>query len=229
MEFSLENAIQRIAERTVDNSEELRKTRFQRRTEFTDLYGIPFTAQGDANNPAKFYISISPDLVYYLRFQFKLDIQPFTSTVSSGTRAAVVDVDPTSLRGTVNNNTVTITPNPHDHEVQPHSHEVVSGLTLTHTTADDFAVGIHGVDISPYLREQQGSWIHGEGLYPSNSLEDEDDFYDVLDVATVMHSEGKTADVEKILKPEFKTVEITSNAPFMATMYLYLKYSNMGR
>lgn len=233
MELPIENAIQRIAERTVDNSRELRKTRFQRRTEFTDLYGIPFTAQGDAHNPAEFYISVSPDLIYYLRFQFKLDIQPFTSTVSAGTRAAEVDVKARQLTAQTNEGSrnVTIAPNPHDHETEPHSHEVVSGLTLTHTTADDFRVKIHGVDITAYLMEQHGgSWISGEGLYPSEGTGlTDDDVYDILDVATVMHNEGNTTDEEKLLVPEFKKVEITSNAPFQATLYLYLKYSNMGR
>lgn len=229
MELTIENAIQKIAERTVDNTRDLRKTRLQRRTEFTDLYGIPFTAQGDANAPATFYISISPDLVYYLRFQFKLAIQPFTSTVSAGTRAAEVNVKTRSLSGSVSGSTVNITPNPHDHGTDPHTHEVVSGLTMTHTTATDFRVKIHGVDITPYLMEQQGgSWIDGEGLYPGKELDD-DSVYDVLDVATVMHNEGRAADVEKLLKAEFKRVEITSNSPFMATMYLYLKYNNVGR
>lgn len=225
MQISYESAIQRLAEKTVDNTRELAKTRKQRRTEFADLYGIPFTAQGDATTPAEFYISISPDLVYYLRFQFKLHIQPFVSTVSGGTGSANVTVNDRSL--SIANNA--ITPNPHNHSTVSHSHNIISGLTLTHTTADDFRVKIHGVDVTPYLMEQQdGEWIDGEGLYPSKGLDD-DSVYDILDVATVLHSEGDEESVDKLLKPEFKRVAITSNAPFQATMYLYLKYSNMGR
>jgi len=230
MELPIEEAIQRIAERTVDNTTELRKARFQRRTEFTDLYGIPFSAQGDANSPATFYISISPDLVYYLRFQFKLEIKPFVSTVSAGTRPASVVVNPTSLAGQVSGQSVNITPNPHGHDTNAHTHEVVSGLTITHTEADDFRMMIQGIDITAYLMEQHdGAWIEGEGLYPNNVIEGEDDFYDILDVATVLHSEGNTADCEKLLAPGFKKVEITSNSPFAATLYLYVKHSNMGR
>lgn len=230
-EMTIESAINRIGERTADNKRELQKSRLQRRTEFTDLYGIPHTAQGDANNPATFYISISPDLVYYLRFQFKIDIQPFTSTVSSGTRSAQVSVNSRNLTGRVDGGSVDIQPNPHTHSTDPHTHEVVSGLTMTHTTATDFRVLIHGVDITAYLMEQHGgSWIHGEGLYPSEGTGlTDDDVYDILDVATVMHSEGKAADVTKLLKPGFKKVQITSSAPFQATMYLYLKYNNVGR
>lgn len=215
--------LRRLAERSKDNKEELRKSRRQRRTEFTDLYGIPFTAQGDASTPARFYISISKDLIYYLRFQFKLHVQPFVSSVSEGTGSAVVVVNNKSL--SVSNDVVS--PNPHNHTTESHSHNMVSGLTLTHTTADDFEVKIHGVDITPYLVEQQdGEWIEGEGLYPSRDV---DDSYDILDIATLMYNEGNEEDAEKLLKPEFKLVEVTSNAPFQVTMYLYLKYTNMGR
>lgn len=77
--ISYDKAIEMVAERTSENRSELRKSRFQRRTEFTDLYGVPFYAESDDNNKAEFYISISPDLVYFLRFQFKLDIQNTTS------------------------------------------------------------------------------------------------------------------------------------------------------
>lgn len=77
--ITYEEALNRIAERTGDNLRELRKTRLQRRTEFTDLYGIPFYAESNNNNVARFYISISPDLVYMMRFQFKLQIRGTSS------------------------------------------------------------------------------------------------------------------------------------------------------
>lgn len=226
-QIPIENAIQRIAERTVDNTKELYKTRHQRRTEFTDLFGIPHTAQGDSATPATFYISISKDMIYELQFCFKLVIQPFAMTVGNGgTDSAIVAVNPTSL--TDNNNT--ITPNPHTHTTQPHNHTVLSGITLIHTQADDFRLKVEGVDITPYLMAQHGGeWIDGEGIFPNNKIEGEDDFYDILEVATVMHSEGSTTQANRLLQPGFKKVEITSNAPFQATLYQYTKYSNMGR
>lgn len=73
--IGIDEAINRIAERTAENRQELRKTRMQRRTEFTDLYGVPFYAESDSENNARFYISVSPGLVYFMRFQFKLYIQ----------------------------------------------------------------------------------------------------------------------------------------------------------
>lgn len=226
MIVTYDDMFQWLEDKTIDNTKELKKTRRQRRTEFTDLYGVPYTAIGDRGTPAQFYISISNDLVYYLRFQFKLHIQPFLSTVSGGTDGATVIIDPTSL--SVSNSQ--ISPNPHNHTAQPHTHNTVSGVGVTHTTSTDFTVKIHGVDITPYLMEQQGgAWINGEGLYPSNQIADEDDFYDVLDVAGMMTAEGNLSDRAKLLQPEFKLIEIESDAPFAVTLYLYLKYSNPGR
>lgn len=212
-------AYNRLSERIYDNTKELDRTRKQRRTEFTDLYGVPYQAIGDNNVPATFYISISPDLVYYMRFQFKLAIQPFLSTVSGGTGNAEVQVQNTSLSVSNNN----ITPNPHKHDTVPHTHNLISGVTATHTTSDNFTISIGGVDITDYLIEQHdGSWIDGEGLYPSKEI---DNVYDVLDVAGLLSTEER----EKLLVPEFKEISIKSDSPFSATMYLYLKYSNSGK
>lgn len=233
-----EDAINRLAERTNENRQELRKSKFQRRTEFTDLYGVPFTAQGDADNPATFYISISPDLIYFLRFQFKLSIEPMVSTVS-GSSVSIDSVGSTSLsdsadidieeKSTIGITDDGISPNPHSHSASG-SGSIGYGIHFIHTTSDDFTIKIHGVDITNYLIEQQdGDWIDGEGIYPTNRNDDETDFYDLLDVATVMYAEGNESDAEKLLKAEFKKVEITSDAPFQATMYLYMKYTIMGR
>lgn len=175
--ITYEEALNRIAERTSDNVRELRKSRFQRRTEFTDLYGIPFYFESD-NDRAEFYISISPDLVYFMRFQFKLQI--------------------------------------------------------IGTSSDEFEISIGGVDITDYLITQhEGEWIDGEGLYPTDALEEQTDFYDVLAVAQDIYNEGdteeKTSDSNKLLRPGFKKVLIKSDSSFSGVLYLYAKYSNVGR
>lgn len=176
--ITYEEALNRIAERTNDNIRELRKTRLQRRTQFTDLYGTPFYAESDSNNEAVFYISISPDLVYDMRLQFKLHI-----------------------RG---------------------------------TSSDEFGISIDGVDIEDYLIAQHsGEWIDGSGLYPTDELEDDTDFYDIMAVATDIYNEGNdeehTRKANKLLKPGFKEVVIKSDSSFKVTMYLYTKLSNVGR
>lgn len=218
-------ALIRVAERTIENRRQLKISTQQRRTKFSDLYGIEYLRQGDANHPATFYISVSPDFVYYERFALKLQIMPYVSSVASGTGSAVVDVDPTSLTGGSS-----ISPNPHDHTTQPHTHNLVKGLSFVNTTSSNWRVKMHDVDITDYLIEQQdGAWIDGEGIYPNNKLEDLEDFYDILDVACVKEAEGLTDDVNKLLAPEFKKVEIISDAPFQVAAMVYIKYSMTNR
>lgn len=179
MKVGIDDALNRIAEVTVDNKRELKKSKMQRRTEFTDLYGVPFYAESDENNEANFYISVSPDLVYMMRFQFKIYIQYL-------------------------------------------------GI---HGSGDgDFHIYMHGHDITDYLIEQEeGDWIDGEGLFPTNAVEDETDFYDIMDVAVVMHNEGREEAANDLLKPGFKQMKITADGSFKATMYLYMKYNTVGR
>lgn len=175
--MTYDKAMNRIAEVVKDNRDDLRKTRLQRRTEFTDLYGVPFYAESDENNEAKFYISVSPDLVYFMRFQFKIYVQELQASDDG-----------------------------------------------------DFEISINGIDITDYLTEQEdGDWIDGEGLYPTNAVEDQEDFYDLLDVATVMYNEGNEEEANKLLKPGFKPMKIAASSSFKVTMYLYMKYSVTGK
>lgn len=240
--ITYEEALNRIAERTSDNIRELRKTRLQRRTEFTDLYGVPFYAQGDSGSPATFYISISPDLVYFLRFQFKLHIQPLVSTVTGGGSGGSVNVDSTSLSvdsttkilddsSTAQVSVSDISPDPHTHNASGGGGGSVNyGIHKIHTSSDDFTVEINNIDITDYLIAQhEGEWIDGEGLYPNKGNDDSEDFYDVMAVATDIYNEGNTEDANKLLNANFKKVEISSDSPFAVTMYLYCKYSVVGR
>ena len=72
--ITLDSYLSRIAEKTVDNTSQLRNAVNQRRNGMEDLYGVAFTANGTASKPAKFHISVSPDLVYYEQFAFKFII-----------------------------------------------------------------------------------------------------------------------------------------------------------
>lgn len=218
-------ALIRVAERTIENRRQMKNSTQQRRTSFVDLYGIEYLRQGDANNPATFYISVSPDFAYYERFAFKFQIMPYVSPVLGGTGSAIVDVEETSLTGGS-----TITPNPHDHTTKPHTHNLIKGLSFANTTSTNWRVKIHDVDITYYLIEQQdGAWIDGEGIYPNNGTDDKEDFYDILDVACLLNEQGETEKVNKLLTPEFKKVEIISDAPFQVAAMLYLKYNHVNR
>lgn len=221
--ISYEQALNTLSEKTIDNTRQLKRMVNQRRNGMEDLYGVCFSANGDANSPATFYISLSPDYVYLHRFAFKFIIRPFTTTIKGATESATVTVNPTSL--SVSNDA--ISPNPHGHGTQPHTHNVINGMAFVNTTSSTWRVRIAGVDITAYLAAQyNGSWINGEGIYPSQSM---NDFYDILEVASDMTAMGEITDRDKILASEFKKVEILSDAPFGVDAYLYLKYGNTNR
>ena len=223
---TMEQAVIANSERSYDNRRNIRQKDLQRRNQVTDLYGIPFTRQGDAGNDAVFYISISPDLVYYERFQFKLAIQSFTANVKGATVGTAATIENTSLSVSGGS----ISPNPHGHTSPAHTHTLVNGITQTQVTADQFTMSVDGIDITPYLAEQHGGdWVDGEGLWPTPDLDDDiEDFYDLLDVASLMEAE-QSGYRESLLKPGFKEVRIGSNGPFSVTLYLYTKYNHVCR
>lgn len=68
-------AVNRIAERTYESRRLWGQSLRQRRTEFTDVYGIPYTSEIESNKQFIYRIMISPDLEYYERFQFKLHVE----------------------------------------------------------------------------------------------------------------------------------------------------------
>lgn len=229
-----EKFLNALAERTIDNTRMLRRGIDQRRNGMEDLYGQPFIVYGDASNPATFYISVSKDYIYFEQYAFKFVIMPYQTTVKGGTDSAVVKVYSKNLAIDGGN----ITPNPHDHAVDAHTHNLIAGKTFVPTTSKNWRVVIADVDITEYLQEQvadiNNGWLgdKGQGIYPNNKLEDSDDrvnFYDILDVASVMDAEGKTAERDALLKPELKEVQIISDAPFGIQAYLYLKYSHLNR
>ena len=180
--MTLESVLNRLAEKTSDNTRQLRKGVQQRRNAMEDLYGIMFSVDSNANNVARFYISLSPDCIYLQRFAFKFVIKPYQNS--------------------------------------------------ERTTSSNWAVRIANIDVTDYLTEQHdGDFIDmsdswGESVFPSRSATD---FYDILDACSLMIAEGDTENADAILEPEFKEVEVISDAPFSVDAYLYLKYSNLNR
>lgn len=171
--MTVEELISRTADTALSNRSRLKKQVRQRRNGMQDLYGVEYKLNGSSSDPARFYISVSPDLVYYERFAFKLIIN--------------------SISGS------------------------------------DFKIYIHDIDITDYLEEQHdGSWVDSAGIYPTSANADERiDFYDILDVASMMYADGRGEDAELILKPEFK--EVRFKGTFDGSAFLYLKYSHLNR
>ena len=97
--------IDRVAEHTVDNGRLLSQSIRQRRNQVVDLQGVQYTrvitpktdSQGrpipQPDSAANFYVSISPDMVYMERFEFKLIVE---SAVGSNFRVKVDGVDITA-------------------------------------------------------------------------------------------------------------------------------------
>lgn len=245
--MTFESYLNRLAERTYDNTRQLRKQVQQRRNGMEDLYGTFFSANGDATNPATFYVSLSPNYVYLEMFAFKFIIKPFASSVSgvsvSGEGVTIGETE-LALEGSSSASVISgtstlgdgggglITPNPHTHSVSggSMSGNLNYGIKQINTSSADWRVVIDGIDITEYLIEQHdGDWITSEGVYPNNRLEDVEDFYDILDVASVMTAEGRTTEREKLLQQRFKKVQIYSDAPFGVDAYLYMKFSHMNR
>lgn len=232
---SYEQYLNMLSEKTLDNTRQLKRGVHQRRNGMEDLYGVCFSANGDANNPATFYISLSPDYVYLERFAFKFVIKPYTSSVA-GASSVSLNIGNTLLEAQAVQDpetsaiTVGITPNPHTHTISGSIGGIDYGVSKQDTYSTNWRVIIDGIDITPYLIAQHdGEWINGEGIYPTNRLDRLIDFYDILEVCDVLTSEGKIAEREQILASTFKPVQIVSDAPFGLDAYFYAKYSNLNR
>lgn len=243
--ITIEQYLNALSERTIDNTRQLKRSVEQRRNGMEDLYGICFSANGDSSHPAKFYISLSPDYVYLQRFAFKLVLRPFTSSVAGVSGGGSLTIDSTSLTANADTESIisgtstldetggSITPNPHTHTASGSIGGLSYGIKEISSTADEWSMWIDGVPITDYLCEQQGVdslFDEGEGIYPKNASSlDIEDMYDILDVASVMIAEGEDENAEKILRSGFKPVEIYGNKPFGIDAYLYVKYGNLNR
>jgi len=244
MILSQEEAIIRISERVAENKKRIDRMLKQRRNQVVDMYGVEFTRQGAANSPARFYISISPDMVYLERFEFKLIVQPFLSMAgtigptrlsASGEGIEYGTVTHEDLMNILNGDSCAEYPDDEGGSggsitgisPNPHTHSVTAGITPLPTTADDFRVKIEGIDVTPYLMAQYGGeWLNGEGVYPSLEIGRD---YDILEVASDLIGEGRKTDADKLLRSGYKAIEITAGSAFSISLVLYLKYSHLNR
>lgn len=252
--LSIESAINRISERVTDERKNTRHDQVQRRNQVVDLYGVEYSAMGDTQTPARFYISITPDMIYLERFEFKLIVNPFAMPVgnSGATSNAVVQVNSTQLTNnsiTLNNSATSLTidgeantvqPNPHNHNITPqtHTHEI-SPNPHNHTTQE------HNHALSPGISLFQSNitdfqvWIEGinitsylQAQYPGVWVDGNGvypssglDNYDIIELV------GLLPDWQKgiILQPGFKTIECRANGVFSVSLLNYLKLSHCNR
>lgn len=217
----LEVILSQLAERTHDRAVNDYQGQNQRRNQVVDLFGMEQSSQGDTIHPATFWVSVSQDLVYYERFEFKIIISPFAMPLGSNgaTGNSTVTVDNTSLA----TDGTSITPNPHTHTTQPHNHLLAAGVTMFTSSFSDLQMYIDDVNVTPYLMAQyDGAWITGEGVYPSQELLVN---YDILKAVGYMTDWEQGA----IVQPGYKKVELRANGVFNAKLVTYLKYSHINR
>lgn len=202
----LSKALNILSENVYDLKRKSKRQNLQRRNGNVDIYGYEFYRQGDVNAPAEFGISISQDLVYFERFEFKLIIQPFLSSVSGA------GMSPVDLQINGNNQ---IVPN-------PHTHALTAGISSSASATSGYRIEIEGIDLTAHFMAQfDGEWINGEGIYPRDDLSN----YDVLKACGYLSDEDR----HKILSAGYKKIRIYANAPFNVTLVNYLKYSHRGR
>lgn len=250
--ITIEQAINKIAEKTYENSQDIRKKNLQRRHQVVDLYGVEYSRLGDSNSPAIVYISISPDMEYLERFQFKLIISPFRSSVGSFSASGTASIGETSL--TIDHDLVatnlggdnydlsfsspSVDPDPHTHALSGITITGTPGITRTNVPSTaSFRVKVfdpvddpsaqQAVDITEMLASQYNNqWISGEGVYPSLQIDHD---YDILQVACELEGLGLTSQRKLLTDPGYKGIMIVADCPFGVTLVNYLKYSHLNR
>ena len=100
MILSQQEYIDKIAARTVHNTKLIRQDYLQRRDQGSDLHGVEFTRAAGPGAPATFFVSLSQDMTYIERFDFKLLIGPYTM-LSPTKPPEVVPVDHSGFRVSV--------------------------------------------------------------------------------------------------------------------------------
>lgn len=205
-------------------SKDTRQKNRQRRNKIVELYGIPYIGYGDEDHPVEIAIAISPGLVYYEQYAFKVEVAPFLSSTKATTSSVKVDV---------NSATVSSTPSSHTHTTDGHTHTLTSGVVLTQPTAGDYGFEIDGVDMVPYfMADHDGDFIDGEGVFPTDELtsdDDPEDFYDVLAALGDMRDDGNEDNAVTVEKSGWKTISISVPGPTMIILHPFIKYSVVNR
>lgn len=220
MQMTYDSALNRMAERLSDRTVENKQEQFQRRNQVVDIYGMEFTRQGDTKHPAIFYLSVSPDLVYYERFEFKIIVQPFAMPIGGNGATGMTSVQVNESKLQMNQNM--IQPNPHQHTTVAHNHSLDAGVSLFTSSVSNFEIWIEDINLTPYLKAQyDGQWIDGEGVFPEKGLKN----YDILQIVGYLPSWQKGI----ILSSGYKKIELKGTGVFNVTLVNYLKYSHVNR
>lgn len=197
--MTYERALGIVAERTYFNRRDIRQKNVQRRNQVVDLYGVPYYARSNDENEATFYISVSPDMIYYNRFQFRLAVH------EAGESMFHIYID--------------------DLEITDYLKEQ-QGISEDESLID--GEGLYPIDLNNSDPETADLTQEDDDFYDildvaqaiqaiadTKTTQEEKDEW-----------ENKRA---KMLKAGWKRIRVTSGEPFELTMFLYLKYSHTNR
>lgn len=82
MAITMAQALERVAERTIENRENWKRALLQRRNTPSSIYGIRFYNELDAVKHFETHFSIMPSLEYWMRFGFNLHVTTITAGAS---------------------------------------------------------------------------------------------------------------------------------------------------
>lgn len=191
-----------LAERAHDNKKNLSEKDKQRRNQVVDLFGVDLSRNSqvkDGDNIATLYVSVSSDLVYYERFQFKIYIDDTTATDFQIIAVAKVEQQ--------------------DGEYEEQEIDLTD--YLTEQQDGNWIDGDNNGKAWP----NNSDIVESSPDEPPNAY----DILDVAGVMYATDDPETMAQADALLRPGFKKFLIKGNAPFFAAMILYLKYSHLNR
>lgn len=215
--MTIDQAINVLAERTYENKRDLERKNLQRRNAVVDIYGERQYA--NSNGQATFMVSISKDMVYLERFQFKLMLTGLTIPVDTSA-SGITTTTSLAISGT------SISPNPHSHGVIYD----MSGVTHASIPSGAKITGVmisipNGsyVDITAAMDAQYGSnsWrnIVEYKILPDEDL---DRSFDIVQMACDLDEKG-------IISSGLRKIVVSTNVPCDIVLLNYLKYSHLNR
>lgn len=215
-----------------------RLTSNPRKSSNHDEEGTSDVSNGSRNNPARFWLSLSEDLVYFMRWGIKFEILPFETTSPSAT-------EPTALSLDIDDHTVTHPATPHattnetlahsgSVSPNPHSHAMTGGIYEIPPNAENLRIFLAGYDITAYLEAQfpagfpniGNGWA--AGLYPNAILRDKFSLTQAVQAAGIPDS---IFNGDNLIPLEFYSNpgDPSDSGLFRVRIYKYIQYPEVGR
>lgn len=206
MKWTTQKQLNVLAERTHELKKNISEKDKQRRNQVVDLFGVDIARQSGGDGKARYYVSISADLVYYMRFQFKVYIETPVEHSKLNNFKIIIKNARVEQDGMYVKQDIDLTP------------YLKAQITNDDGTMEEWIDGDNDYK-----------------AWPNNNIPDEEvssspaNAYDILEVASMMYAEGKPELAEAVIRPEFKTFQFEADGEFFGAMILYLKYSHLGR